>query len=82
MDFALENKEVSEMIDVNRIGIGGHSQGGEGTFNAVLEQNNGNLYKVMFSLSPTNNNLAVALKWGYNLDTDNAYGYDLRYDYI
>lgn len=78
LDFALENKEVSEMIDVNRIGIGGHSQGGEGTFNAVLEQNNGNLYKVMFSLSPTNNNLAVALKWGYNLDTDNAYGYDLK----
>ena len=77
LDFALENEEISKMIDRNRIGIGGHSQGGEGTFNAVLEQENGNLYKVMFSLSPTNNPLAVKLQWGYDLDTDNPYGYDL-----
>ena len=77
LDFALENEEISKMIDINRIAIGGHSQGGEGTFNAVLEQENGNLYKVIFSLSPTNNNLAVALEWGYDLDTDSPYGYDL-----
>lgn len=77
LDFALENEEISNMIDINRIAIGGHSQGGEGTFNAVLEQENGNLYKVIFSLSPTSNTLAVALEWGYNLDTDNPYGYDL-----
>lgn len=77
LDFALENEEISKMIDINRIAIGGHSQGGEGTFNAVLEQENGNLYKVIFSLSPTNNNLAVALEWGYDLDKDSPYGYDL-----
>lgn len=77
LDFALRNEEISKMIDVNRIGIGGHSQGGEGTFNAVLKQKHGNLYKVMFSLSPTSNPLAVALKWAYDLNTKSPYGYDL-----
>ncbi|MGN1147025.1 MAG: hypothetical protein ACI4TB_01300 [Lachnospiraceae bacterium] len=77
LDFALENEELSKLIDTDRIGIGGHSQGGEGALNAVLEQENGNLYKVMFSLSPTNNTLAVALGWGYDLDTEHPYGYDL-----
>ncbi|MGN0165904.1 MAG: hypothetical protein ACI39R_06950 [Lachnospiraceae bacterium] len=77
LEFALENEEISGMIDKEKIGIGGHSQGGEGTFNAVTQQKNGELYKVLFSLSPTNNDLAVALEWGYELGTENAYGYDL-----
>ncbi|MGN1160437.1 MAG: hypothetical protein ACI4SE_09575 [Lachnospiraceae bacterium] len=77
LTFALENEELSKIIDADRIGIGGHSQGGEGAFNAVLEQENGSLYQVMFSLSPTNQDLAVALGWGYDLETDHPYGYDL-----
>lgn len=38
-------------IDVDNIGIGGHSQGGLGTINAVTAQDNGNLYKVMYAAS-------------------------------
>lgn len=77
LDFALKNEGISKKIDINRIGIGGHSQGGEGTFNAVLEQANGDLYKVMFALSPTSNPLGIALKWGYDLDTEHPYAYEL-----
>lgn len=77
LDFALNNEEISSMIDTSKIAIGGHSQGGEGTFNAVNEYDNGKLYKVIFSISPTNQELGLALKWGFDLDTDGAYAYKL-----
>lgn len=77
LDFALNTKEIADMIDKDKIAIGGHSQGGMGTFNAVNEYENGKLYKVLFSLSPTNRDLGISLKWGFDLDTDNAYAYKL-----
>ena len=54
LDYILTlNSDSSSMfygkIDVDNIGIGGHSQGGLGTINAVKAQDNGNLYKVMYA---------------------------------
>lgn len=77
LDFALKTKEIANIIDVNKIAIGGHSQGGMGTFNAVTEYDNGNRYKAIFSLSPTNRTLGISLQWGFNLDTENSYAYKL-----
>lgn len=77
LDFALNNVELQKMIDKDNIGVGGHSQGGMGTFNAITEFENSSKYKCAFALSPTSNPLAVALKWSNNLDSESAYGYDL-----
>lgn len=77
LDFALNTKEIADMIDKDRIAIGGHSQGGMGAFNAINEYDNGKYYKVLFSLSPTHRDLGLALKWGFDLDSDNAYAYKL-----
>ncbi|ORX87918.1 hypothetical protein BCR32DRAFT_324257 [Anaeromyces robustus] len=77
LDFALNTQEIRDMIDIDKIAIGGHSQGGMGTFNAVNEYKNGKYYKTLFSLSPTNRILGLSLKWGFNLDTDNQYAYKL-----
>lgn len=77
LDFALNTKEIKEKVNVDKIAIGGHSQGGMGAFNAVTEYDNGNKYKVLFALSPTYNELGLALNWGFELDTDNAYAYKL-----
>ena len=78
LDFALHTAEVSAIFDPNRIAIGGHSQGGMGTFNAVTEYDNGRYYKVLFSLSPTNNDLALALQWGFHLNSDAPYAFRLE----
>lgn len=78
LDFALNTPEIASKIDKDKIAIGGHSQGGMGTFNAISEYDNGKLYDVAFSLSPTNNYLAQGLTWGFNLGTDNAYGFRLE----
>lgn len=40
-------------VDVNNIGIAGHSQGGVGAINAVTEQENGHRYKALFAASAT-----------------------------
>lgn len=77
LDFALKTQEIADMIDKNNIAIGGHSQGGMGTFNAVNEYDNGKMYKAIFSLSPTNRILGLGLQWGFKLETDNAYAYKL-----
>ncbi len=77
LNFALSNKELSSMIDENNIAIGGHSQGGAGTFNAITDFDNSRKYKCAFVLSPTSNPLAVALKWSHHTGEENEYGYDL-----
>lgn len=46
-----KNSKFYEKIDVSNIGIGGHSQGGLGTINAITAQDNGNCYKVMYAAS-------------------------------
>ena len=52
------------------IGIGGHSQGGVGTINAVNNWDNGKLYKAMYTASTT------SPFWGQ----ENQFGTDWAYD--
>ncbi|MCD8192557.1 MAG: alpha/beta hydrolase [Oscillospiraceae bacterium] len=58
LDFMLaQNENTSSVfygkIDIENIGIAGHSQGGLGAVNAVTNQNNGNLYKAIWTASAT-----------------------------
>ncbi len=56
-----------QKIDVNNIGVVGHSQGGAGVFNAITELDHSLLYKTAVSVSPTHEEMAVALGWHYDL---------------
>ena len=53
-------------IDVDRIGLSGHSQGGDGVFNAITSQPHHALYRTAVVLSPTNERTAAALRWTYD----------------
>lgn len=57
-------------IDVAHIGIAGHSQGGVGAINAIVAQENGNLYRAAFLASTTSPLLA----------DENVLGAEWRYD--
>ncbi len=67
-----ENKKEDSIffgkIDVDRIGTYGHSQGGAAVFNTITAQKHSDLYKTAVSLSPTNEELADALGWHYDLE--------------
>lgn len=78
LDFALNTEEIARMIDTDKIAVGGHSQGGIGTFNAITEYENGSLYQAAFALSPTNNDLALGLQWGFQLGTEDQYAFRLE----
>lgn len=56
-----------ERVDKENIGITGHSQGGVCVFNAITTQSNSGLYKTAAAVSPTQEELADALKWHYDL---------------
>lgn len=61
-----------QKIDINNIGIAGHSQGGVGVINAITTQKNKDIFKAAVAISPTNKELAAALQWDYDaskLDT-------------
>lgn len=60
------HNELYDRIDLENVGITGHSQGGVGVFNAITEQKNGHRYKAVVALSPTNKELATALDWVYD----------------
>lgn len=64
-----KNSIFYNKIDTDNIGIGGHSQGGVGTINAVNNWDNGSLYKAMYTSS------ATSPFWGQEgqLGTDWAY---------
>ncbi len=75
LDFMLAQNEDSDSkfygkIDVENIGIAGHSQGGVGAINAVTNQENGNCYKAIWTASTTSQ------YWGQ----DNIFGAEWRYD--
>ena len=55
-----------QKVDTEHIGISGHSQGGVGGVNAISEQPHSNLYTYAVSLSPTQQDLAEALKIPYD----------------
>ena len=70
--YLLEQNEKSDSrfyqkIDVDNIGITGHSQGGAGVFNAITECKNASVYKTAVSLSPTHEEQAISMKWHYDL---------------
>ncbi|MGM9594412.1 MAG: alpha/beta hydrolase [Candidatus Onthomonas sp.] len=56
-----------QKIDTDHIGIAGHSQGGVGAINAVTAQENGGLYRAMYTASATHLVLAQALQWPYDV---------------
>lgn len=54
-------------INIDAIGLCGHSQGGAGVFSA-LTVNSPSIYKTVVSLSPTYEEMAFLLGWTYRLD--------------
>lgn len=68
-----ENRVISDKenifyrkIDLNNVGIIGHSQGGVGVINAITKTEHKDTYKAAVALSPTNKELAEALEWPYD----------------
>lgn len=61
-DSILYNK-----IDLDNIGITGHSQGGAGVFTAITIMEHKDDYKTAVALSPTHEETALAFGWNYNL---------------
>ncbi len=68
-----ENKEsiFYNRVDVDNIGIAGHSQGGVGAVNAVTGYKNGSRYKAMWVASTTSSfwgqELALGKEWQYDM---------------
>lgn len=64
-----ENKDsvFYQRIDINNIGIEGHSQGGAGVFSALSITKYRNMYKAAVALSPANEEGAHKLGWKYDL---------------
>ena len=56
-----------EKIDIENIGITGHSQGGAGVFTAISIMEEKEAYKAAVSLSPTHEETALAFGWNYDL---------------
>lgn len=65
-----ETSPFFKKLDLNRIGITGHSQGGVGAWNAITSQPNGSRIKAAFLASPT------SLYWGQ----DDVFGPSWKYD--
>lgn len=60
-----KNNVFYNKVDVNNIGITGHSQGGVGVFNAIQNEKYSNIYKCAVSISPTERELAKAINIPY-----------------
>lgn len=67
-----ENKIINDKenifygkVDLENVGITGHSQGGIGVFNAITTQEHKDIYKAAVALSPTNKEAAETLEWKY-----------------
>ena len=76
LDFVLTLNSDSDSIfygkiDVENVGIAGHSQGGVGAVNAVTNQENGKHYKALFTAS------ATSPYWGQ----DDVFGREWAYDF-
>lgn len=70
LSFILSLKENSQSIfyqkiDTSKIGIGGHSQGAVGVYNAVTEYHTGQYYRAAYLASCTELALAQSLTWNY-----------------
>lgn len=60
---------------MDKIGIGGHSQGGAGAIKAVTTQDNGKLYKTIYAASTTSpywgQENVFGLEWSYDISAIN-----------
>lgn len=54
-------------IDLDNIGITGHSQGGAGVFTSISIMKHKDKYKTAVALSPTHEETAIAFGWNYDL---------------
>lgn len=54
-------------IDLENMGIAGHSQGGAGVVNAATTQAHSGIYKAAVILSPPNQPLADSIEWEYDI---------------
>lgn len=63
---ARADSPLFSMIDTACIGIAGFSQGGAGAINGVSAQENGSLYKTIFTGSAANAQLSQAIGWEYD----------------
>ncbi|WP_411342541.1 chlorophyllase/cutinase-like alpha/beta fold protein [Paenibacillus sp. WLX1005] len=57
-----------QKVDLENVGIVGHSQGGVGVFNAITVQPHAAMYKTAISISPVGEDTATALNWSYSAD--------------
>lgn len=53
-------------VDLNNIGVSGHSQGGVGVINATTDTKHSNMIKAIYAASTTNKTLASALEWDFD----------------
>jgi hypothetical protein len=53
-------------VDLDNIGVSGHSQGGVGVISAATVMEHGNMITAIFAASPTNMTLAKGLQWDYD----------------
>lgn len=76
LDFILSlNDDINSVfnmkINVDAIGVAGHSQGGVGAINACTNFENSRLFKSIYTASTTHSELAAALKWSYDVSKIN-----------
>ena len=57
-----------QKLDLNNIGIGGHSQGGPAVFNMVTEQEHGNMIKTVYAVSATSSYHTAIYQDGWEYD--------------
>lgn len=53
-------------VDLENVGVTGHSQGGVGVISAATAMKHGDRIKAIFAASPTNMTLAKGLQWDYD----------------
>ncbi len=69
LEFINEYKEDGKenifynKIDMDKIGVAGHSQGGIGVINAITDQKHSDIYKAAVILSSTETDIAKAFLW-------------------
>ena len=65
------NSIFNQKINIDAIGVAGHSQGGVGAINASTNFENSKLFKSIYTASTTHSELAAALKWPYDVSKIN-----------
>lgn len=55
-----------QKVDLENVGIVGHSQGGVGVFNAITSQPHGDMYTAAVSISPVPEEFARIINWTYD----------------